>query len=790
MNIILTFIFLLCLLFVISKFYTLISGHTPTNLLKVDDVNEATNKLTSGLFFLLPLNSLLRAIYNFAYTAVWFLLICLGWYLAMLKWVWVEIVMAAGWRLLKTLYNYTIYLPWRIFKASVETIFDVLDFNVFLISTTGIFSSALITILGKSLVAEFKLPGYIFHIFLTISILPIGLAIASILVRKSPQGFNKVNGISRYFKQAVSLILLFCVVSLLGAGLVYVGSHTTYRYMLSSIMVGGSLFSSGFIIFNSFLLLFVLSALPSYSLTSGNTSKGFLNSYFSYLLNRWYHFLLSVPAAALPIIIVCILPIALTKGVAYVSQEATQEIYKNRIAETQKSLESKKFTADYKKWADVKAISEDSLKKLMKSDFDQLELQEELRMLKINSETLKTNYEKYSSPNGALTLGALGLAYKQYEKVNKHITNGATFKLQESSQSYDSERKFINEDSTRLEEKSKEVKDSLLKLNDQLSKVCDTSKLYSNEQANSDNAAEPINDMQTEIDNCELQRVAIRKLIDEVKEQETELAFQLTRNKAVGSHLASISEKWTSLQTQQKASAKIGDILLMLWLALLWSIAISLGLALYAIVCGKVHLIGEENTKWFFLTQIEEAKSINPNQPLLGFTLLALPFILVALNLSVVTKLFKSLKEVSTNEISNKKIETNSPAELTSQPKNDEKKVGELIQFDLNDLMKNAEENHKVLEGIYKLNVDGSSSFAQIKLNSDGNLTLQEGSTDGESLDPEAVIKEFKLIENKLFVKGESSYSPGEMIDLGAFTFNPQTQKYELVIRDATYTRD
>jgi hypothetical protein len=46
------------------------------------------------------------------------------------------------------------------------------------------------------------------------------------------------------------------------------------------------------------------------------------------------------------------------------------------------------------------------------------------------------------------------------------------------------------------------------------------------------------------------------------------------------------------------------------------------------------------------------------------------------------------------------------------------------------------------------------------------------------------------LIENKLFIKGESLNSPGEMIDLGAFVFNPETQKYELILRDATYTKD
>lgn len=787
----LTFSFLLCLLFVLSKFYTLISGHAPAKLLKSDDGDEATNKLQSGLFFLLPLNSLLRAIYNFIYTAVWFLLICLEWHLAMLKWIWVEIVIAAAWRLLKTFYNYIIYLPWRIFKASVETVIEVLNLNVFLISTAGIFSSALITIFGRNLVAVFKLPDIVFQIFLTISILPIGLAIASILVRKSPQGFNNINGISKYFKHAVSLILLFCLVSLLGVGLVYVGSLTTYRYMLSSLMVGGGLFSSGFIIFNSFLLLFVLSALPSYSLTSGNSSKVFISNYFIYLLNNWYNYLLSIPAAALPVIIVCILPLALTKGVAYVSQESTKLIYVNRIAETQKSLESKKFTADYKKWTDVKAISEDSLIKLMKSDFDQLELQEELRMLKINSETLNTNYENYSSPNGALTLGALVLAYNQYEKVNKQITNGATFILQENAQSYDSEKKFITNDATRLEEKSKEIKNNLLKLNDQLSKVCDTSKLYLNPQANLDNAALPVNEMQTEMDNCELQRVAIRKLIDEVKEQEAAVASQLTRNKAVGEHLASISEKRTSLQTQQKASAKIGDILLMIWLALLWSIAISLGLALYAVVCGKVHLIGEENPNWFFLTQIEEAKSINPNQPLLGFTMLSIPFILLALNVSVLSKIFKGLNEIYITENTHQNSVINTPAIPSSQPKKEEKKEEKLIEFDPSVLMKNAEENNKVLEGIYKLNADGINSYAQIKQNSEGNLTLQEGSMNGEGISgPEVLIKEFMLIENKLFIKGESLNSPGEMIDLGAFVFNPETQKYELILRDATYTKD
>jgi hypothetical protein len=107
------------------------------------------------------------------------------------------------------------------------------------------------------------------------------------------------------------------------------------------------------------------------------------------------------------------------------------------------------------------------------------------------------------------------------------------------------------------------------------------------------------------------------------------------------------------------------------------------------------------------------------------------------------------------------------------------------------DKLVDAQKRPSILEGIYKNYSDGYSSFADVKLNSDGNLTLQEGSADGDvSLDPLSVAKEYKLIENKLFIKGESSYSPGELIDLGAFTYNPETQKYELIIRDAVYSKD
>jgi len=655
MTILLISFVLLCFLFVLGKLYSEITGKTSSDLLKLTDVNESIKNKGGFWFLLIPITAFLLLIYNFVLTAVWFLMVALGWFAKLvnwitsaLKWIWIEVIIAAVWRLLKVAFHYFIYLPWSVFKAAFESILAVLDFKVFRISLMGIFISALITILGRYLILELKMPDFVFQVFLAISILPIGFSIASVLWHKAPDGFNKANNSINYLRHAATLITLFCGVFLLGMLFVYLGSYTGLKYILSSLLVGSSLISSGFIIFSALLLLFLLSALPSYSLTNEKPTTGFLKGYFNYLLNKWYHYLLTMPAAIIPVIIVCALPMLLSKGAAYVSQEVTEKVYEQRIKATDSRVQSLGTIGDYKSWTDMNTVSDDSLKKLTSADFAQLEIKQELNSLKLNAKNLNENYRKFSSPKGAATVGLLILSYNQYEKANQHITDSKPYELKETEQNFNGFKKSIDNNSLELQAEEKQVKERLSLLNEQLSKVCDTTTTRKYDEPVKEVAAK---EDEPKVDYCELQRKEINKEIETASQKAHDIEIQMARNKAVSDHLQAINDKWDSMQAQQHLSAKVSNVLVTIWLALLWAISLSLGLSLYAILCGRVHLIDKDKTKWFFVEQIEEARSINSNQPLLGFTILTLALILFFGANSLKSTFLSSLSKDTMSEI-------------------------------------------------------------------------------------------------------------------------------------------
>ena len=172
---------ILIVFFILGKFYSAISNETPSHLLELKDINDAIRKLSGVWWFMIPVVSLLAILYNIGVAGIWFILIVLGWLLKLFKWVWNEIIIAGGWMLLKILFHYLIVWPWRIFKAAFEAIKPSVNLSNYKAAVLGLFLSFLLAFTGKFMVEQYELSQYISYLFTLLSILPLGLAIASIV---------------------------------------------------------------------------------------------------------------------------------------------------------------------------------------------------------------------------------------------------------------------------------------------------------------------------------------------------------------------------------------------------------------------------------------------------------------------------------------------------------------------------------------------------------------------------------------------------------------------------------
>ena len=624
----------LVILFITAKLYSGIKNETPGNLIELKDINESIRKLSNVWWFLIPIFSFLAIFYNLGVTGVWLLLIVLGWFVKLFKWIWTEIVIAAGWRLIRICFHYFILWPWRIFKAAFEALRPAANRSNYIVAIIGLFLSFLLVFLGKFLNEECHLPYYLRHICTLISILPLGISISTIIYSINTPVAGRP--LRTYLKHCSLLILLFLGLFLIEGVLIYLGSYTPYKYLLSSIAVAGSLIGSGLIIFNAALLIFILSALPSFSLHYNGNDR-FFKAFGSHLFHKWTQYLLVIPAFVIPAVLICIIPYFITRGISFVSERTTDKVYQYRIEKLNEKISSQGKIADYKNWMDVEKVSDSLFTQLKQNDYANREDRLELAALENNRGYLSQFYSKYSSPIGAAPVGILGKAYQFYGREHERMVNTQAYQIaQTDSTTYVENREAIKENSAKqeqdilsLESQIKTSEEKIAALNEQLASVCvPASPPAETPKAEKESPVIPEN---VPVDNCDVIRENLRAQINsesqakaDFEKAESTKKLGIARNKAIMEHVYQLKEREITLKSNELISAKCGYLFITIWLSFLLAVAFGLGLSLFAHLNHAVFNMNDVERKWMVISEIEKANSVNPNQPLLGLTLLPL----------------------------------------------------------------------------------------------------------------------------------------------------------------------
>ncbi|MEK0420921.1 MAG: hypothetical protein RLZZ161_772 [Bacteroidota bacterium] len=613
-------------LYLASKIYSAIFKVTLKNEFNIKEITGLTKTQTGWGVILIPFTALLAFLFNIGNSIVWFIGEILGWVVNGVMWIYEQVIVAGLFLLLRVLWHYLIVWPWNLIKLSFSQIMPSLDKSQFIMALKGLFYACLIAFTGRFLTEHYQTSAILENFFTLISLLPIGWTAGQIALASSKSKMDSKEFRQRYTRHALFVMAFILVIAGGMWLLINLGSRGSFAYTLSSLFIGGTLIGSAFLILAALLFVFTLSALPSFSRDYQGDYKGFPAAFGNHIYHKGTRYLIALPAMLIPAILLTIIPYYLSKGFAFTGAKVTDNVYENRIKDVQASL-AKDSIPTYDAWQDFRKINDDSLKKLIAADQKLIDLKSQLEVLYTNNKYLRDFYGSNSDSIGAAPAGAAIYLFNSYSKQQKERINIRSYeKIAVDTQAFANEIMTSNESAkvakSNVDNQQKYIDD----LNAQLGKVCVVdSGIAPNQQntpATNDTTAVTTQTPDTR-DDCQKQRDYYTSTIASATKVKSSLDSQYTRSKMVNEHIKSMRARLNTMQSNRNISSLLGHFLATAWYSLLMAFAFAFALVLFARVNNEIYMQKDKSSSWMVMDEIENAKSSNPNQPLMGLGILS-----------------------------------------------------------------------------------------------------------------------------------------------------------------------
>jgi len=623
-------------LYAISRLYSSVTGKTPSSRFNLSELKEAFQKNSGVWWFMVPISGVLILFFEAVVSVLWFLgeILHLGTALIKLiitvvKWIYSEVVIAGFYFLWKLIWHYLICIPWGWFREAFRLLGDASKWSSYKIATIGIFASLIIAFLGRYINSfmgdeHMTIQGFIQQATTLLSIIPIGMAASMI-------AFNRKNGNASWKAQGmnyakIAAFILVPMIALVGIEylLINAGSRTSFQFSLSTLLAGGSLFASFLILINSILIIFVISALPSFANAYSGDLKGVYRAFFSHLYSGWVSYLLAIPAIIIPAFILSIIPGLVTQGMTYFTQKATDYVYEQRIAGI--TEEAKESMVPYADWCNVDSISNDSLNKLMEADMRMLSVRVALNGVARGQAYLDSSYSAFANRNGAVTVGLLAYMYNSYSDM---VSENLKAKPMNAEADSDSSFALL----------AKEYKGEIAEMDSNVVRNNRSAAYWQTEkdavcavQAPIVEAPvapivqepmvieEPAPAVDIPVDLCDAERQRIDGIITEIQADNGKIAQMKARKESVIAHLNKMQEDANAMVGNENLAKHLGYFFMSIWMCALAAIAMGYVLSIYSHLNSVVY-DSVDNSDWLITTQIRDAHAANKNQPLLGLLL-------------------------------------------------------------------------------------------------------------------------------------------------------------------------
>ena len=619
-------------LYAISRLYSSVTGKTPSSRFNLAELKEAFQKNSGVWWFMVPISGALILFFEAVVSVLWFLgeILHLGTALIRLvitivKWIYNEVVLGGFYFLWKLIWHYLICIPWKWFLEAFRLLGSASKWSSYKIATVGIFASLIIAFLGRYINSfmgadSTAVQSFIQQATTLLSIIPIGMAASMIAFnRKNDNATWKGQGMN-YAKIAAAILVP--MIALIGTEylLINLGSRTSFQFSLSTLLAGGSLFASFLILINSILIIFVISALPSFANDYSGDLKGVYRAFLSHLYYGWVSYLLAIPAIIIPAFILSIIPGLITQGMTYFTQEATDYVYEQRIASI--TEDAKENMIPYSDWCNADSISSDSLNKLMEADMRMLSVRVAMNGVGRGQAYLDSSYSSFANRNGAVTVGMLAYMYNSYaDMVNENLKAQPMNTEANNDSSFAAEAKGFQGQVTEMDATVETNNKSIASWQEEKAMVCSIAPIT---EEPAPLPAEPViveePTAEVVVDGCDAERQRIDGIISDIQANNDQIKKMKERTLAVIGHLNKMQEDANGMVGNEKVAKHLGYFFMSIWMCALAAIAMGFVLSIYAHLNNVVYN-SIDNSDWLITNQIHDAHSANKNQPVLGLLL-------------------------------------------------------------------------------------------------------------------------------------------------------------------------
>ena len=619
-------------LYAISRLYSSVTGKTPSSRFNLAELKEAFQKNSGVWWFMVPISGALILFFEAVVSVLWFLgeILHLGTaiirlVITIVKWIYNEVVLGGFYFLWKLIWHYLICIPWKWFLEAFRLLGAASKWSSYRIATVGIFASLIVAFIGRYInsfmgTEHMAIQSFIQHATTLLSIIPIGMAASMI-------AFNRKNGNATWKSQGmnyakIATAILVPMIALIGTEylLINLGSRTSFQFSLSTLLAGGSLFASLLILINSILIIFVISALPSFANDYSGDLKGVYRAFLSHLYYGWVSYLLAIPAIIIPAFILSIIPGLITQGMTYFTQKATDYVYEQRIASI--TEDAKENMIPYSDWCNADSISSDSLNKLMEADMRMLSVRVAMNGVGRGQAYLDSSYSSFANRNGAVTVGMLAYMYNSYaDMVSENLKAQPMNTEANNDSSFAAEAKGFQGQVTEMDATVETNNKSIASWQEEKAMVCSIAPIT---EEPAPLPAEPViveePTAEVVVDGCDAERQRIDGIISDIQANNDQIKKMKERTLLVIGHLNKMQEDANGMVGNEKVAKHLGYFFMSIWLCALAAIAMGFVLSIYAHLNNVVYN-SIDNSDWLITNQIRDAHSANKNQPVLGLLL-------------------------------------------------------------------------------------------------------------------------------------------------------------------------
>ena len=600
---------LLAVLYGASKLYSALFNVAPKNEMGTKEILSSVKTQTGFGLFLVPFTAGFAFLYNLLYNIIWFSNELINWVVKGCMWFYLEIIKAGLFLILRVLWHYVVLWPWKLLNLSFSNIKASINKKDYLRAVTGLSLALVVAFLGRFVNQHFGCGVWAEIVFAVISIFPLGWAIGNIAHGNENQEENKKLSI-RYFKHAGLLIGLFLLFILAQVALVKVGAETSFAYALSALFIGPNLVSSAFIIFNSLLLIFIVSALQSFSRTFEGKWLDLYKAFGLHIYQKGLRYLLALPMMVIPVAALIVIPYYIGGGISSTSLMVTTDQYGRKLTVLNKELE-KSNIASYDAWYNTETVNADSLKKLMDADKNSLSLKAEYARVNTNRNYMYDIYHTYYNQVANAPFNVAASLFQKYlEENGNRVPVNAYPKSEEDTNAFAADLA-----------KSRAAVAEANQSNSNETSIPPTA--VESPTMDSMAATEPVSADSAIIANAATPTEQVANSPSTNAASNTSNP-QLERAKAIETHIAAMQNQLKNMQSSMSLAGMLGHLIAGIWMCLLVAAIYALGLVLFAKVNHAIFTEVDSTNNWKISEEIAAAKAVNPNQPLLGIGVIVL----------------------------------------------------------------------------------------------------------------------------------------------------------------------